>query len=160
MPSDRAHRSPPPAEAHPAPARGRVGPVALWFGLAGGFVAWSVQTLANLSLASHACYPRLFPLAVPTVGAMRGIVFGVSLVAFVVCLAAAATAWRSWIATRDEGQEATGAGKAHAAGHAALETGEGRTRFMALAGVIASATFVLVSLVHTISIFLVGPCNG
>jgi hypothetical protein len=158
MPADREVHAPMSAASHPAPARARVSARALWFGLAGGFVAWSVQTITNLSLASHACYPRLFPLAAPVVGGLRGIAFGVSIVALIVCAAAAATAWRSWAATRDEHQEGSGAGKTHAPAHAALETGEGRTRFMALAGVLTSTTFLLVSLVHAASLFLVMPC--
>jgi len=159
MSTDRVQDPAAHAATHPAPARGRVGAGALWFGLAGGFVAWSLMTLANLSVASHSCYPQLFPLVQPSVPGTRGITFGISLVAIVVCVAATATSWRSWRATREEHQETTGAGKAHAPEHALLETGEGRTRFMALAGVLASGTFVLVSLVHAASIFLVTPCG-
>ncbi len=147
------------AAGHPAPLRGAVAPAALWFGLAGGFVAWSIQTLINLSLASHSCFPSLYPLGAPALHGMIGIAFVVSLVALIVCVAAAAIAWRSWSATRNEHQQSSGEGRAHAPGHALLETGEGRTRFMALAGVLTSVTFVLVSLVHTASLFLVSPCG-
>jgi hypothetical protein len=148
-----------PAEAgHPAPARTLVRPGALWFGLFGGPVAWSVQTLVNLSIASHACFPRLFPLDAPAIGGLRGIVFGVSVLAVIVTVAAAASAWRAWQSTRHEHQESSGRVDHHQARAAALETGEGRTRFMALAGVLTSATFALVSLVHLSTVFLVTPC--
>jgi hypothetical protein len=144
---------------HPAPARGQVGLGALWFGLAGGFAAWSVQTLVNLALASHACYPRLYPLAAPVVAGMRGIVFAVGLAALAVCVAAMATAWRSWARTRHEQQPATGSGQNLTPETALLETGEGRTRFLAFAGVLTSVTFLLVSVVHTTTLFLVAPCG-
>lgn len=151
-------RDAPSERRHPAPARDEVSLAALWFGLAGGFAAWSVQTLVNLTVASHSCFPRLYPFAEPVVPGMRGIVFVVDLAAAIVCVAATATAWRSWARTRQEHQAASGAGGGHGAEMAALETGEGRTRFMAMAGVLASTTFLVVSLVHTASLFLVSPC--
>jgi len=142
---------------HPAPERGHVALPALWFGIFGAPAAWSVQTLVNLSVASHACYPRLFPLTAPITSA-RGIVFAVSLFALVTCLAALAVATRSWRRTRGEHHAATGRAREHDRGTAALETGEGRTRFMALSGVLTSLLFLVASLVHTASVFLVRPC--
>ena len=65
---------------HPAPQRGRSSLAALWFGLLGAPAAWSVQTLVNLPVASHSCFPRLYPLGTPAIGATRGIVLAVSLV--------------------------------------------------------------------------------
>jgi hypothetical protein len=67
-------------------------------------------------------------------------------------------AWRSWSRTREENQGSSGAGDAHGPAAALLETGEGRTRFMALAGVLTSGGFLLLTAVHALTIFLVGPC--
>ena len=145
---------------HPAPARGRVSLSALWFGLFGAPAAWSVQTLVNYTVAAHGCYPRLVPLASPVTGALRGIVFGVSLAMLVVGGAATGVAWRTWRATREEHQGSSGRADRHDMRTALLETGEGRTRFMALAGVLTSLTFVIVSLAHTAVVFLVPPCAG
>ena len=144
---------------HPAPERVRVHSAALWFGLFGGPAAWSVQTLVNLPVASHACYPQLFPLDAPVTGGLRGIVFIVSLLAVLVSVTAAVCAWRAWRETRNEHQDKSGKANQHQAEAAALETGEGRTRFMALAGVLTSGTFVLVSIVHLSTVFLVAPCG-
>ena len=145
--------------AHPAPARGRAGLGALAFGLFGAPAAWSVQTLVNLPVAAHGCFPRLAPLSAPAT-AVRGVVFAVSVAALVVCVAAAAVAWRSWARTRDEQQEGSGQGAEHAPESALLETGEGRTRFLALAGVLSSLTFLLVSAAHAATVLLVPPCGG
>jgi hypothetical protein len=142
---------------HPAPERHRVSTAALWFGLAGGPFAWSVQTLVNLPVASHGCFPRLDPLDHP-ITSVRGIAFVVSIFALVLCAAATAVAFRSWSRTRGEQHEAAGKGGMHAAPTALMETGEGRTRFMALAGLIASLTFLFVSLIHLVSILIVRPC--
>jgi hypothetical protein len=142
---------------HPAPSRARIALPALWFGLFGGPVAWSIQTLVNLPVASHGCYPTLSPLEAPITG-VRGIAFFVSLLALAVCVAAAVVAFRGWVRLRGEHQEGSGRAREHTPAAALAETGEGRTRFMALCGVLTSLTFLVVSLVHTAAIFLVSPC--
>jgi hypothetical protein len=146
-------------DAHPAPARQRVGLPMLWFGLFGAPAAWSVQTLVNFPVAAHGCFPRMLPLPVPVTGGLRGIVFAVSLLALAVCVAATVVALRTWRRTREEHQPSSGRGAAHAPSVAALETGEGRTRFMALSGVLTSVTFLVICLVHTSALFLVAPCG-
>jgi hypothetical protein len=145
------------AAGHPAPARTNVSLAALWFGLFGAPVAWSAQTLVNLPVAAHGCFPRLVPLDTP-VTAVRGIAFVVSLLALAVCVAATAVSFRSWARTRHEHHEAAGKGSRHTPANALMETGEGRTRFMAAAGVLTSLTFLIVSLVHAAAVFLVLPC--
>ena len=142
---------------HPAPARAHASLAALWFGLFGAPAAWTVQTLVNLSVAAHGCFPQLAPLDVPTV-AVRTVVALVSVAAVLVSALATAVAWRAWSRTRHEHQEGSGAGQAHGHDAALLETGEGRTRVMALAGVLTSATFLLVAVVHGLTVLLVGPC--
>lgn len=149
--------SAPAAVAHPAPARAHVALAALWFGLFGGPVAWSIQTLVNLPVASHGCFPRLEPLSLPA-GNVRGVVLTVGVLALLVCASALATAIRSWSRTRHEHQRASGSASEHDPSAALAETGEGRTRFMALSGVLLSLTFLLMSLVHTAALFMVGPC--
>ena len=146
--------------AHPAPARNEVSKGLLWFGLVGGALAWTVQTLIDLAITSHGCYPRLFPLASPVLAGLRGILVVVSLAALVVCIVAALVAIRTWSRTRHEHQASTGAGEKHGPSAALLETGEGRTRFLALSGLMTSIVFTIAVLAHTISIFIVGPCGG
>jgi hypothetical protein len=92
-------------------------------------------------------------------GGLRGIAFVVSLAALAVCVAATGVAVRMWWRTREEHQQGTGRGRQHRPSAALLETGEGRTRFMALAGVLTSVTFLVVSAVNTAAIFLVSPCG-
>lgn len=148
------------SEQHPAPERHRVSPFALWFGLLGGPAAWSVQTLVNLPVSAHSCYPRMFPLEAPTSGALRGMLFVVSIAALIVCVAALATAVRGWQRTRHEQQSSAGQGREHDRGTALAETGEGRTRFMTGAGALTSLTFLFVSAAHTAVVFLIAPACG
>lgn len=147
-----------PAADHPAPARHRVPATALWFGLLGAPAAWSVQTLVDLPLASHGCFPFLSPVPVSVIGSLRGIVFVVSIFAILVCIAALTVALKAWRRTSAEHQGASGKASDHAQSSSALETGEGRTRFMALAGVLTSFMFLLGSVAHVVTIFMVSPC--
>lgn len=147
-------------EEHPAPERHQVTPFALWFGLIGGPAAWSVQTLINLPVSAHSCFPRMFPLEVPATGALRGVLFVVSIAAIIVCIAALATAVRGWQRTRHEHQSGAGKGSRHDRGTALAETGEGRTRFMTAAGALTSLTFLFVSAAHTAVVFLIAPACG
>jgi hypothetical protein len=145
---------------HPAPARGNVALWTLWFGFLGAPLGWSLQALANTAVASHGCYPGLYPLSSPTTGGMRGILFVISLVAIVAGVAALVVSLSTWRRTNDEHQEKSGAGsRSHNQSTAALETGEGRTRFMALSGVLTSIVFLIVIIAHTAAVFVVSPCG-
>lgn len=150
-----------PTEAgHPAPARGNVALWTLWFGFLGAPLGWTLQTLANTAVASHGCYPQLHPLSSPMTGAMRGILFVISIVAIVAGVAAFAVSLSTWRRTNDEHQEKSGEGaRQHNQSTAALETGEGRTRFMAMSGVLTSIVFLVVILAHTVAVFVVTPCG-
>jgi hypothetical protein len=145
---------------HPAPERNAVALTGLWFGFLAGPAAWTLQELVDSAITSHECFPRLFPLASPPMTGMRGLLFAVSLFAILLCLAGAAVAWRDWMRTRAEHHESTGKARQHAHPAALLETGEGRTRFMALSGVLTSVTFLIVVVANSASIFLVTPCPG
>ena len=146
---------------HPAPARGSVATWTLWFGFLGAPLGWTLQTLANTAVASHGCYPQLFPLAEPITGGMRGILFVISIVAIIAGVAALAVSFSTWRRTSSEHQEKSGAAaRQHGESSAALETGEGRTRFMALSGVLTSIVFLIVILAHTAAVFVVIPCGG
>lgn len=145
--------------AHPAPARDKTSLTALWFGLLGAPLAWSVQTLVNFPVAAHGCYPRLEPLAAPLTN-VRALGFVVSIAAIIVCAAAGSVAWRSWRRTQGEHHGGSGRGREHTHQVSVLETGEGRTRFMAYAGIMTSAVFLLVSVMLAVTVFVVTPCGS
>lgn len=139
-----------PAAIHPAPAVRAVTPAALWFGLFGAPAAWSLQLLTSYALVAHGCYPDAEPMAIPVVQGLKTLVLGTGVAALAVALLAAASAWRSWRATR----------RGHEGDHEALlEAGEGRTRFMALAGVLLGAVFVLGIVMNVVPLLLLRPCG-
>ena len=139
-----------PAAIHPAPAVRTVTPSALWFGLFGAPVAWSLQLLASYALVAHGCYPDAEPMTIPVVPGLKTLVLGTGVAALVVALLAGGSAWRSWRATPQE----------HGGGHEALlEAGEGRTRFMALAGMLLGAVFALGIVMNVVPLLLLRPCG-
>lgn len=136
--------------AHPAPARHTVALAALWFGLFGAPAAWSVQLMANYALVAHGCFPSAEPRSTPVFGGLWTVALVVSIVALLVAAAAFLVARRSWLSTREEH---------HGDREALLEVGEGRTRFMAYAGMLVSALFVLGVIMATIPLFILSPCG-
>lgn len=138
------------AAGHPAPRRRRASPGALWFGLFGAPFAWSVQELVNTPVVGHACFPRSEPLHAPAFAAASGVAVGVSAATAVVALAALLAALHVWRSVR-RGHEREA--------WALLEVGEGRTRFMALSGILLGAVFLLGIVMHSIPIFLLPPCG-
>ena len=139
-----------PAAVHPAPPDRAVTPPALWFGLFGAPVAWSLQLLASYALVAHGCYPDSEPMTMPVVPGLRTLVLGTGVTALVVALLAGGSAWRSWRATQHE----------HESRHEALlEAGEGRRRFMALAGMLLSAVFLLGIVMNIVPLLMLRPCG-
>lgn len=137
---------------HPAPAREQVGLFALLFGLFGAHIAWSAQIIANYIVAAYVCFPGPVPVSTPVMSGAWFVLLGVSLFGFVVSLAAGLVSYRSWRRVRRERQR----GDREAS--QALETGEGRTRFLALAGMLVSFGLLLVTVFDGLSLFLVPLC--
>lgn len=142
-----------PNDAHPSPHRGNVSASLLFLGLFAGPVGWGVQLVANYSIASHACYPGDRPLiGVPLPGhSIWIVVFIINIVAACLALAGAALSYQHWRATRAE----------HAGSALnAVEVGEGRSRFLALWGVMTGSGFFLAILFNTLALFMVPQCIG
>ncbi len=137
-------RPAPPAAAEAVPA------AALWFGLFGAPALWSLQLVINAALVSHSCFPKSEPLATPITGSLWGVVLVSGIVAVLIAAAALATAWRSWRRTR---------GEHHGNEETLLEVGEGRTRFMAVAGMLLSTVFLFGIVMNALPLFLVPPCG-
>jgi hypothetical protein len=135
---------------HPAPHRHRVGLAALFFGLAAAPTAWNAQLLISVALSAHACYPRDVPLALPIWSNLWWILLAIGLAGVVVAIVGGLVSFRNWRLTFDEA-----AGSAH---HL-LDRGEGRTRFIAMFGILTSFLFALGLLFATAAVFLVPLCR-
>ena len=137
------------ARGTPAPRR-HIGLPTLWFGLFGAPAAWAAQLLTNYALMGHFCYPRDTPLASPTFGGVRTLAIAVSTILLCLAVAALVVAVHSWgeARYRHSGEH-----------HEVAEIGEGRTRFMAMAGILVSATFVYGVLMGGIPLITMSVCT-
>ena len=138
------------AATHPVPPRHAVGLGALWFGLFGAPVAWSIQELVSFAVVSHSCFPSRRPLGAPSSAGTWTIALMVSLLTLVLGAAGAVAAWRAWQRTRA------------AAEHGAVrqvEAGEGRVRFMAVSGLIVSGMILYNMVLNLMALFIVPPCG-
>jgi hypothetical protein len=139
-----------PLEHHPAPHRHRVGLLPIWFGIAAAPIAWDVQLLANSLFVGRACYPHAQPLTVPQWPALWLTILIISLAGIAVAVAAWLVSWRSWRLTHEE----KGGGEHHL-----LEAGQGRTRFLAMVGMMTSTLFLFALIFGTLAVFLVPLCS-
>lgn len=134
---------------HPSPHRERVGNGALLAALAAGPAAWIIQLVAGYAVASVACTARR------SAGAPSGIAFtgeltlliAINLVCLAVVVAGGVFCRIVW--NRVAGEKAGGP-------EAALTIGDGRTRFIAVCGMLSSVGFALAVLFNTVEP-LIGP---
>jgi hypothetical protein len=145
---------PPASLTHPpAPLAARVGRWQMAFGIIAGPAAWFIQVCAGEALSSEPCFPdgyrRVLPPAAfnwtwPALIALMLLCAVVALVAFLV-------SWRNYLATRAEVPGALGG---------LMDEAAGRTRFMALWGMLYGAGFCLFTL-FTLAAYLNLPrCAG
>jgi len=138
---------------HAAPHRNRVALPLLAFGLFGAAAAWAAQLISNYALMAHFCYPLQTPEASPTFGGVRVLSIVISAVLLVVAVLALLVALRSFKLTRNE------AGAKDAPDHQeTAEVGEGRTRFLAMAGILVSGIFVYGVLMAAAPLILMPIC--
>jgi hypothetical protein len=139
------------SDTHPAPHRDMVPATALFLGLFAGPLVWGLQLIINFAVAAHACYPGDTPFIGTPRHSIWAITLFINLLAAALALAGSALSYRHWRATRNEHHGS--------AGHA-LEAGEGRTRFLALWGVMTGCGFLLAILFNTLAFFMVPQCLG
>jgi hypothetical protein len=128
---------------HPAPLRHRVPVWQLIAGLFAAPAAWSAQLLVSYGLSGDRCRPDVMP-------GLGFVVTVISGLAVAVCLFGIWSAYRSWRLTRDEGPGDH---------HAGLTAGIGRTRFLALCGLVGDGIFLIATLFNFLVPLLVSPCG-
>lgn len=140
-----------PHHRHPAPHRGRVGRFGSWFAIVGPPLAWGTQLVVGASLAGHSCYPHDVPLAHPLWPGVVSVALAVEAVALALCLLAGWAAWRNWRRSRAERP---------GSGHHLVESGDGRTRFIAMVGMMTSGLFAVATAFAALNLVAVPPCGG
>ena len=138
---------------HPSPHADRVSLGLLFYGLCAGAAAWAAQLFLNYGLSSHPCFPSDTPLATPLPGwgGVVAILALINIAALLIALSGALVSWRNWRVTH---------GEVEGSKSQLVEAGEGRSRFIALWGVMASVGFFLATAFNTIAMIGVPLCNG
>ena len=134
---------------HPSPRQHRVKLWALLFGLTGGPGAWLVASLASVILAQEACYPHATPLSTPAFGGVHPTLIALEVIAIAVTIISGAVSYDCWIRTRAEHPARV---------QSLLEIGEGRSRFMAMGGMLTSGGFLIAILFAFPGIAFVPVC--
>jgi hypothetical protein len=138
-------------EAHPAPHRERVGLLALTFPVLAPPLAWSAHLIVNFAFSSHACYPDGAPLQSPAPGFgwLWSLLLLIDLAGIIVGLAGALIAWRNWRLTAEELAET---------GPPLAEIGEGRTRFLAIWGLLIGIGFSVATVFDFVGVWVLPIC--
>ncbi|HET6390032.1 hypothetical protein [Hyphomicrobium sp.] len=132
---------------HPAPHRGRASPFALWFAILAPPLAWSIRLMINTVIAGRNCKGAEV-MAVHPAGRVP-LMLTIDLAAFIIAMAGCIIAFRCWQQTKAESGEDT---------RRLMHLGEGRTRFLALCGLLTSSLFAVAVLVDALGIVLGPPC--
>lgn len=133
---------------HPAPHRDRAPYVSLAFGLFAAPIGWALHLLVNYSIAGQNCVGASAAATASAQGA-HSVILLIDLAAVILSVVAGAVAYDLWKKTREEK-----AGDAHRL----VQAGEGRTRFLALCGILTSILFGLAVIVDVLGILVGPPC--
>ena len=134
---------------HPAPHRQKASLRSLWIGLLLGPAAWFLQLTIDTALLGNACDLANAPAAAGA-GSVLAFVLAMDVFALLLTAVAAMVAWRNW---RRAAAEQPGGG------HALLASGAGRTRFMAMAGLLTCALIALAVVYSLASHLILRECG-
>lgn len=129
--------------AHPSPERSEVGLYILLFGLFAGPLIWPVHMMVNSAYAGAACMGETSYGTAIAVMAISGVA------SLAVIFLAGLVSYKNWRETHTERR---------GSGRAAVEIGEGRTRFLSLVGLYFSAGFFVASLFDLLALVMVPLC--
>lgn len=137
---------------HPAPHRDRATLAELGFALAAAPLAWAAQLVLTYGVASHVCFGGAAPRAAASFNwtGATSVLLATQLIALAIALIGAAVAYRLWRATREEASGET---------HHMIEAGRGRTRFLALWGLMTSLGFAGAILFAAVGSLVVPLCG-
>ena len=135
--------------AHPSPQRHRVSLATLLFGACTAPLFWLGQLMLGYAVSAFACYPGDHPQVLVATGPLRAALLAFDMVAIAATVAGGVVALWCLRQVRHE----KGASK-----EAAMAIGEGRSRFMALWGVMSSMGFFCAILFGAIASISVPLC--
>ncbi|MEZ5815491.1 MAG: hypothetical protein R3D44_00215 [Hyphomicrobiaceae bacterium] len=141
--------------AHPAPLRHAAPLVSLWIGLFGGFFAFAFQILLNFFIASYSCFSGRIPQGHSPQSWVWWTMVAVATLAFLATAMSMWAAYSSWGATHVEASRAP----VRRRKDELLEIGEGRTRFMAMAGLVTSGILLATVFMNATALLIMPLCR-
>jgi hypothetical protein len=136
--------------AHPAPHRDRTTLAELLFAVFAPPLAWSVHLVVNYGFASHSCFPDGQPQKAASFAGLRILLLAIDGAALVISAIAVLIAYRAWQASSQELAET---------GSSMVETGEGRTRFLAIWGMLIGLTFFVAVIFDFVGLWMLPICG-
>jgi hypothetical protein len=135
---------------HPGPLRATVSGWALAFGLLAAPLAWSLDELGSYIIAANECQLKSSGDITQMIrGSSPGYIV-LTIVTWLIALAGLRVALHNWRKTRDEHE---------GGGHHLISLGEGRTRFVSMAGLMTSIAFTLGFVYLTLQMFAAPLCE-
>ena len=134
-----------------SPHRRRRGALIMLFGLLGAAAAWILQTEIGETLAAQACFPHRTALAAPQWSWLMSALDVMSIAALLIGAAGVWVAWQGWRTTCARRPDPAAP---------VSDTGAGRTRFLAMAGLTLSLLFLVGLLATGLAVLLVSPCSA
>jgi hypothetical protein len=138
------------ATSPPAPRRRKVSFWTLMFGCWAAPVFWIGQLTLGYWASAELCYGSDHPTVTEFSGTLHGALLVFDVVAIAAALMGGAVSLGAWQATREENKGDV---------HHALHVGEGRSRFMALWGIMSSLWFLGAIVFNTIGSLVVPLCT-
>lgn len=135
---------------HPAPERDKAALGSLSFSLAAPPLAWSFQSIAGYGMSSEACHPGTTARMAASLPGLWDLLLGMNGAALVVTVLGITLACKNWRATRRE----SGGDTRHL-----MERGEGRTRFLAMCGLLLGAGFTVATVFTSVTLLLSPRCR-
>jgi len=136
--------------AHPAPHRNRAVKAELAFASLAPPLAWSTHLVVNYAFASLACYPDGTLRTSPLFKRLWPLLIAVDVASLLMSAIAVIIAYRIWQATSQEMRET---------GSPLGETGEGRTRFLAIWGILIGCGFFIAVLFDFVGLWILPLCG-
>ncbi len=137
---------------HSSPQRGKVSLAALWFGIYGVPIAWISLEIFSYVVTTSICGE----ISQTTMGMVAGtksawhILLPASLLATALALIAAYVALHNWRESHDEKPGSM---------HHLIDVGEGRTRFLAMFGLLTSIGFMIAFIFSATTLIVVPLCK-
>lgn len=137
---------------HPAPKAGAMRLTESFFAVFAGPIMWFLQLTLGFALVTEPCFNAGEPAAAPgLVDRTHAAALGLIALAWVVSLVAAWVAWRAYQRTEDEG---------YGDHRQVMEVGTGRTRFLALWGVILGIGSAVATSFTAVAFMVLPRCGG